>query len=242
MPEIIEFFQNLTDPQWIMQHGGLYLVLLIVFAETGLFVGFFLPGDPLLFITGIIIAHTGTAEVSSVTDLIYWVLLISASGIVGNYVGYWFGKRSGTMLMEKKDTWYFKRKYLHQAHDFFEKRGGGAIIIARFLPIVRTFAPIVAGVVGMDRKKFSFYNIVGSFIWVGSIVTAGYLLGDNEWVKGNLEYIIFGIIGFSTAPVLFKVIASKFSNGKVVPAVVEMKQEQQDEKTAGSGNRSGQKN
>lgn len=201
---MLELFHNLTSPDWIMQHGGLYIVLLIVFAETGLFVGFFLPGDSLLFITGMIIANILLPGGSSVLSLLYWVLLISLAGILGNYVGYWFGKRSGELLLQRKDSWLFKKKYLLSAKDFYERKGGGAIVIARFMPIVRTFAPIVAGMVKMDAKKFSFYNIVGSFAWVGIIVTAGYLLGENVWVKGNLEKIIIGIVVVTTAPVAIK--------------------------------------
>ena len=165
---MIELFQNLTNPDWIMQNGGLYIVLLIVFAETGLLVGFFLPGDSLLFITGMLIANVVIPGSSGLFPLIYWVMLISVAGILGNYLGYWFGRRFGGLL-QQKDGRLFKRKYLQQAHDFYDKRGGGAIILARFLPVIRTFAPIVAGMVKMNGRKFSLYNILGSFIWVGSI-------------------------------------------------------------------------
>src|SRR5690606_21228368 len=125
-------------------------------------------------------------------------------GIIGNSVGYWFGRKTGPMLFEKRDTLLFKRKHVQQAHDFYEKKGGGAIILARFLPIVRTFAPIVAGVVGMDRKKFFFYNVVGCILWVGSMTLAGYFLGENEWVKHNFEKIVIGLVVVTTGPVLFK--------------------------------------
>ena len=124
-------------------------------------------------------------------------------------MGYWFGKKSGPLLFQRKDTWLFKRKHLIQAREFYDKKGGVAIILARFLPIVRTFAPIVAGVVQMDFKKFSFYNIVGSFAWVVSMMTAGYLLGDIPWVKDNLDKIVIGIIVITTGPVLFKMFFGK---------------------------------
>lgn len=228
MSYIIELFQNLTSPEWIMQYGGLYLVMLIVFAETGLFVGFFLPGDTLLFITGMIIANTVFPFSSSVINLLYWVLLISVSGIVGNYVGYWFGRRSGEMLLQRRDTWLFKKKYLFQAKEFYEKKGAGTIVLARFLPIVRTFAPIVAGMVGMDGRKFSLYNIIGSFAWVGSLVSAGYLLGENVWVKGNLEKIIIGIVVITTAPVIIKVIKGRRKNIDIpLPLQVVVTQEEE---------------
>ncbi|RYD56242.1 MAG: DedA family protein [Sphingobacteriales bacterium] len=217
---MLELFHNLTNPEWLMQYGGLYFVALIVFAETGLFIGFFLPGDTLLFIAGMMIAAALSPFDSSIANLAYWVALIAAAGIVGNYVGYWFGRRSGDMLFQRKDTWLFKKRHLYQAKEFYEKKGGGAIVLARFLPMVRTFAPIIAGVVKMDAKKFSFYNIVGSLAWVGSIVSAGYLLGENAWVKGNLEKIIIGIVVVTTTPVLVKMLKGRKKPTMVVPLPV----------------------
>lgn len=211
MNEFIEFLKNLMDADWIMAHGGLYLVAFIVFAETGLFIGFFLPGDSLLFVAGLILANSTNPAplMAGPVDLTFWLLIISLCGIIGNFVGYWFGKKSGPLLFERRETWLFKRKHLIQAKEFYEKKGGGAIILARFLPIVRTFAPIVAGIVGMNFRKFVFYNIVGSFAWVISMMLAGYLLGENEWVKSNLEKIIIGIVLITTGPVLFKMFFGK---------------------------------
>lgn len=209
MSNWLELFHNLTNPEWIMANGGLYIVVFIIFAETGLFAGFFLPGDTLLFIAGMIIAHTVAPEIAPLLQLLYWVLLIAAAAIVGNYVGYWFGKRSGEYLMKRRDSWIFKKKYLVQAQDFYAKRGGAAIIIARFLPIVRTFAPIVAGMVKMNPGKFSLFNIIGAIAWSGSIVTAGFLLGENAWVQGNLDKVIIGIVVITTAPVAIKMIAAR---------------------------------
>lgn len=209
MHEFLELLKNLTDPVWISNHGGLYIVVLIIFAETGLFVGFFLPGDSLLFITGMIIANALSPFDNNAVNLMYWISLISIAGIIGNSVGYWFGKKSGPLLFERRDTWLFKRKHVLQAKEFYDKKGGGAIILARFLPIIRTFAPIVAGVVKMDLKKFTFFNIIGCILWVVSMIMSGYLLGANEWVKHNLEYIVIGLIVITTAPVLFKIFFSK---------------------------------
>lgn len=208
METLIEFLRNLTSPEWIMQHGGLYIVVLIVFIETGLFFGFFLPGDSLLFIAGMIIANTLSPFVTPVINLFYWVALITAAGVFGNFVGYWFGKKSDGLLF-KKDRWLFKRKYIDQAKTFYDKKGGGAIILARFLPIIRTFAPIVAGMVRMNRAKFSVYNIFGSFLWAGTIVSAGFLLGENAWAKEHLEKIIIGIVAITTGPVLLKLLVGK---------------------------------
>lgn len=209
MSAILELFHNLIDPVWLMQHGGLYFVLFIVFAETGLFAGFFLPGDSLLFITGIIIANTVAPGSAPLLNLVYWVLLITTAAIIGNYVGYWFGKKSGAMLMVRRDNWLFKKKHLIKAKEFYEDKGGLAIVLARFLPILRTFAPIVAGMVHMDKKRFSRYSILGAFCWVASIIGAGFLLGENKWVKDNLEIIIIGIVAITTLPVIIKLLTGK---------------------------------
>lgn len=209
MNEFLEFFNGLTDPEWIVEHGGLYLLLFIIFAETGIFIGFFLPGDPILFIAGIIIANIPLAHPDSVMLLLYWLFLLSLAGIAGNFVGYFTGKRFGVFLLQRKDTWIYKKKYLRTAEEFYHRRGGGAIILARFLPIVRTFAPIIAGIVEMDFRKFTFYNVIGGIIWVCSLVTLGYLLGENEWVKRNLEVVIIGIVVLATGPVIVKAISGR---------------------------------
>ncbi len=165
-------WSQLLQPQWYVENGGLWLLLLVVFAETGLFVGFFLPGDSLLFVAGIFahkmengepgLAHQflkliGMGNVQNeFVDLFVLVGLISFVGIWGNAVGYWTGRKVGPAMFNWKDRFLFKKRYLHQAHDFYEKHGGLAVIGARFLPFIRTFAPIVAGIVKMDRKKFHF--------------------------------------------------------------------------------------
>ncbi len=215
MHDIIEILKTLlADPDKLMafirDNGGLYIVMAIIFAETGLFVGFFLPGDSLLFVAGIIIATTPPAPFdNNVINLIYWISLISVAAILGNMVGYWLGNKSGHLWFEKKDTWLFKKKHLVQAHDFYEKKGAIAIIMGRFLPIVRTFAPLVAGIVEMSYKKFFSYSVVGALAWVISMTLAGFLLGNNEFVKHNLEKIVILIIIVTTAPVLFKMFFGK---------------------------------
>lgn len=211
MQSIIELFSNLTSPEWIMLHGGLYIVVLIVFIETGFPFGFFLPGDSLLFIAGMVIANTLSPFSEPLANLLYWIMLIATAGTIGNFVGYWLGRKSDGFLFQRKDTWLFKKKYLLQAKEFYDKKGGTAIVLARFLPIVRTFAPIVAGLVKMNPGRFSIYNITGSFLWAGSIVTAGFLLGENKWVQENLEKIIIGIVVITTAPVLIKMLIGRKS-------------------------------
>lgn len=212
--------RDLLNPEFYINNGGLWLLLFIVFAETGLMVGFFLPGDSLLFVAGIystkLIATLPTGSTGSdfVNLLILWVL-ISVCGILGNMAGYWFGKKSGPFLFTRKDTFLFKRKHLLRAKDFYDKHGGQAIVFARFLPIVRTFAPIVAGIVQMDRKKFMFYNIIGCAAWVFSMLFAGHYLQKFFLDKfdfdltAHLEVIVIGIILITTLPVIYKLFFGK---------------------------------
>ena len=216
---------------WIIENGGLYILLLVVFAETGLFAGFFLPGDSLLFVAGIY-AHQIDEKTPGLSyeflnliglgsvrnewlDLLVLIGLVAFAGIIGNTVGYWFGKKIGPAMYSWKDRMLFKQKYLHQAKEFYEKHGGIAVIGARFLPLVRTFAPIIAGIVQMDKKKFAFFNIVGSFAWVSSMVLGGHFL--QKWVltqfgfdlKSHLEVIVIVIVLVTTAPVAYKMFFSK---------------------------------
>lgn len=213
MHDLIELIKELMNAEklaaLVTLYGGLYLVALVIFAETGLFVGFFLPGDSLLFVTGLMIANSQHPFNNDPANLLYWLSIISVAGILGNMVGYWFGRKTGPLLFERRDTWLFKKKHIQQAHDFYEKKGGSAIILARFLPIVRTFAPIIAGVVKMERKTFVLYNIIGCIAWVVSMVMCGYFLGENEWVKHNFEKIVIGLVIITTGPVLFKMFFGK---------------------------------
>jgi membrane-associated protein len=196
---------------------GLYIVLFIVFAETGLFAGFFLPGDSLLFLAGIYsrdLVQNVLFIQSDFLNLILLSTLVAISGVLGNMVGYWFGAKSGYYLYNKEDSFWFKKKYLFQSKDFFEKYGGKAIIFARFLPIFRTFAPIVAGIGMMDKKKFMFYNVLSSFLWSFVLIFSGhYLYGmfleNGIDLKQHIEKIVIGIILISTIPVLFKILKKK---------------------------------
>ena len=171
MLTLLEVFHwsQLLQPQFYIEHGGLWLILFVVFAETGLFAGFFLPGDSLLFVAGIYAGPLAAEVVPTNNEWINLLVItafISVAGILGNYVGYTFGKKVGPTMFDWKENLFFKKKYLVQAQEFYEKHGGRAIIIARFIPIVRTFAPIIAGIVNMDRQKFMYNNVVGSIVWV----------------------------------------------------------------------------
>ena len=230
-------WSQLLQPQWYVEYGGLWLLLFVVFAETGLFVGFFLPGDSLLFIAGIYVheiklkgetlpglsqqffdAIGMNSSQNVFIELIVLIGLISIAGITGNLVGYWTGRRFGPAMYSWKDRWLFKKRYLLQAHEFYEKHGVMAIVVARFIPFIRTFAPIIAGIVAMDRKKFHFFNIVGCIAWVSTMVLAGYFLQRLIWrqfhfdLKDHLEIIVLGIVLVTTAPVLLKLVASRKKN------------------------------
>jgi len=181
--------------------------LFILFIETGIFFGFFLPGDPLLFISGMVIASVNETHYpfsTAMLNLPFWMLLFMASTILGNYFGYWFGYKFKFLIERKEDTWYLKRKHINTAKDFYEKKGGLTIAVARFLPIIRTFAPIIAGTLNMDLKRFTFFNIVGAILWVSTLTGLGFILGDNDWVKKNLEFIILAIVLIVTLPVIIK--------------------------------------
>jgi membrane-associated protein len=221
-------WSQLLQPQWYVENGGLWLLLFVVFAETGLLFGFFFPGDSLLFVAGIYahkldngepgLAHQFLKAINmghvqnEWIDLLVLSGLLAVCGILGNTAGYWTGRKVGPAMYTWRDRFLFKKKYLFQAKEFYDKHGGLAVIGARFLPFIRTFAPIVAGIVQMDRKKFHFFNIVGSIAWVVTMVFGGYFL--QKWVlnqfgfdlKQHLEIIVLGIVFITTAPVLIKML------------------------------------
>ncbi len=218
-------FIDLVNPQFYIFYGGLWLLLFIVFAETGLFLGFFLPGDSLLFIAGVYSQNLAKSLFDTGSDfgnLLIVMILVIIAGILGNMLGYYMGDKSKKLFYNMKDTWYFKRKYLDEAHEFYVKYGGGAIFLARFLPIVRTFAPIVAGIVKMDKSKFMFYNIVGCITWVVLLVAGGHYLDSyirNTFhfeLKDHLGLIIISLIVITTFPVLWKLLKSKVAKRKSI--------------------------
>lgn len=205
------FLNNLVE--WILKNGGLFFLLFIVFAETGLFVGFFLPGDSLLFAAGIYLRSFPEGFYHLPVAIV--IVLIIIASVLGNMVGYWFGRKAGPLLYERKDTWIFKKKHLLKAQDFYHQYGKGTVFLAKFIPIVRTFAPIVAGIVKMERPVFMFYNIAGSISWVLLMVLGGYFI--EAWVKNqfdisltdHIEIITLGIILVTTLPILYKLFFAK---------------------------------
>lgn len=191
---ITSFLHHLLDVRGIIQWGGVAMVCAIVFAETGLFVGFFLPGDSLLVTAGVF-AAAGQLKLS-------WLLgLVTLCAIAGDQLGYLIGYQAGSALYDRPDGRFFKRKYLQRAHDFYEKHGARTIILARFVPIVRTFCPPVAGAAKMSYPRYLAYDIVGGFLWVWGMVLLGYTLGRNiPNIDKRIHYVIAIVIVASLIP------------------------------------------
>lgn len=191
-------FHDLIDPLTIIKTLGLLGVVLIVFAESGLFFGFFFPGDSLLFTAGFLASQ----------DLIsiWWLLILSfIAAVIGDNVGYAFGRKTGPMIFSKEDSFFFQKKHIEKAHRFYEKYGKKTIIFARFVPIVRTFAPIIAGVGEMDYKTFISYNLVGGFLWTWGMLGSGYILGNIiPNAEKYLTPIILAIIVISFTPAIIE--------------------------------------
>jgi len=205
MSGIFDFLKQLVNPESIILYGGVYLLLFLVFAETGLFIGFFLPGDSLLFTAGLFCA-TGLINLH---PFVLVVLIITAA-VAGNMVGYAFGKKVGPMLFKRKSGFLFRQEHLVAAHEFYLKHGKKTIILSRFLPIVRTFAPIVAGVVKLDYRKFFIYSLVGAIFWVGILVLSGYYLGKYiPGTKDYLGYIVIFLIVITSIPFVYNSIKKK---------------------------------
>lgn len=196
----MEFLHQLKDPaameRWIAW-GGYFILFAIIFAETGLLVGFFLPGDSLLFVAGAVAA----AKPDSLNVWILIVLLCIAA-ITGDATGYLFGRKTGPRLFSRADSRLFKREHLLKTQAFYDQHGPKTIVLARFMPIVRTFAPVVAGVAGMEYRKFAFYNITGGIGWIVSMTMAGYLLGGIPVIRDNFEKAVLGIIFVSILPMI----------------------------------------
>ena len=206
-PQLASFLPDWLNPDVFLRDSplGPWVVLLvcgIVFAETGLLVGFFLPGDSMLFTAGLLVA-TGAIQFN------LWAMcgLIIVAAIIGNQTGYLIGSKAGPAIFNKPDSRLFKRENVESAHAFFEKHGGKALILARFVPIIRTFVPVIVGVAQMDKKKFFLYNAIGALLWGGGVTLLGYLLGDKvPWVKDNLDIIFIAIVLVSVIPIAIEVI------------------------------------
>jgi membrane-associated protein len=194
MEFVEQFFSTVYNVPELIRLVGFYGLILIVFAETGLLVGFFLPGDSLLITAGLFAARG---------DLSYPMLLATLipAAIVGNATGYYIGHRTGMALYSRPDSLLFRREHLQMTHDYYVRHGGKTIVIAQFIPILRTFAPVVAGVAQMGYPQFATYNIVGAILWVGSMTTAGYMLGNLvPNIESRIHIVVAVVIGLSLLP------------------------------------------
>ena len=207
-----EIWHRLTDVQSLVRVGGLTAIAAVIFSETGLMIGFFLPGDSLLFTAGAIAAH---AEFSIVTLNV----VLSLAAIVGDTVGYWIGRRAGPALFKRPKSFLFNPDHLRRAHDFYEQYGGKTIVLARFIPIIRTFAPVVAGMGRMDYRRFVFFNVFGGVGWVLSMTLAGYFLGRLPFVARHFEAFVIGIIVLSILPGVFAVWRERRARASGRPAL-----------------------
>ena len=203
---ILHFFRALFNPEGLkelIRAGGAPLICTIVFIETGLFVGFFLPGDSLLVTAGVLSA----GEVIPLKWLLAPVMLCA---IVGDQIGYWIGRAAGLALYKKEDSFFFKRRHLRSAHDFYEKYGGRAVILARFVPIIRTFCPPVAGAARMPYARYLTYDIFGGILWVGTMILGGYFLGRTiPNISQRIHYVILVVIVLSLLPAIISVLRAR---------------------------------
>jgi membrane-associated protein len=186
-------FHQLTDVETMVAVGGLSAMTAIVFAETGLMVGFLLPGDSLLVTAGVFAA-------AGQLNILWLNVLLIAAAIAGDTVGYWIGRKAGPALFNRPRSRFFNPAHLRRAHDFYAKHGGKTIVLARFMPIVRTFAPVVAGMGKMEYSRFLFFNVFGGALWVLSMSLIGYYLGHFAWVKKNIEIVIVIVVFVSLLP------------------------------------------
>lgn len=203
-----DFLKQLTDPESIITYGGLWLLLFVIFAETGLLIGFFLPGDNLILLAGILCK--AKPELLKV-DFFPLMTLMVAAAIIGNTTGYWFGRKAGEKLYSKKDSLLFKKRHLEATKKYYNKYGGNlTLIMARFLPVIRTFAPIIAGVIKIDFAKFMLFNVIGAIAWILSLGSIGYFLVQIfPGITDYMSYIFIAIIVLTAIPVFTAIFRSK---------------------------------
>lgn len=189
-----QLIHTLYDVEGLIRWGGTLLVCIIVFVETGFFVGFFLPGDSLLVTAGVFAA-------ARYLDLAWLLVLVTLCAIIGDQMGYWIGHFAGQALYRREDSLFFHRSHLQRAHNFYEKYGGKTVILARFLPIVRTFCPPVAGAAGMPYRRYLMYDIFGGLLWVNSMVLGGYFLGRSvPNINQRIHWVIAAVVFLSILP------------------------------------------
>ena len=194
MHSLGDLWHQYSDPTALIMWGGYVALTIIIFAETGLLIGFFLPGDSLLVSAGLIASR-------GILDVWFMCALLSAAAILGQTVGYAIGKAAGPRLFAREDSMFFKRSHLQRAHDFYEKHGGATIVLARFMPIVRTFVPVVAGAARMQYRAFQIFNVIGGVLWVCGMLMIGYGLGRYiPGIEKHIDKVIILVIAISLAP------------------------------------------
>jgi membrane-associated protein len=211
---LMELIRKIMDVQAIIQWGGIAMVCVIVFIETGLFAGFFLPGDSLLVTAGIFAA-------SGHLDLMWLLILASICAVAGDQLGYFIGRTAGHALYKRDDSFFFKKKHLQKAHEFYEKYGGKTIVIARFVPIVRTFAPAVAGAAEMNYRRFFSIDIFGGILWINSMVLLGFSMGriiGAERLNRNIHLVIVVIVFLSLLPAIIEFLRARSRRHAAAPA------------------------
>ncbi|MCW2537404.1 MAG: conserved rane protein of unknown function [Modestobacter sp.] len=213
---LIDAAPAFLDPQYLLNAFGLIGVLVIVFAETGLLVGFFLPGDSLLFTAGLISA----GGLAGITLAPLWVLLvlIPLAAIAGNLVGYWIGHRAGPAVFNRPDSRFFKAEYVEQAHSFFERYGARTILLARFVPILRTFATVMAGASRMNFRVYAIYSVIGGIAWGAGVTALGHWLGQVQVIRDNIELFAILIVVISVLPIVFELLRARRRNRGADPA------------------------
>jgi membrane-associated protein len=206
---------GLLSPESLITKGGLALLAAIIFAESGLFFGFFLPGDSLLFIGGFLSSDAGGNKLPALPIVLIVVFVVA---VAGDQVGFWFGRKVGPALFKRPDSRFFKQQNVDRAHAFFERHGPKAIVLARFVPVVRTFTPIVAGVAKMRYRVFVTYNVVGAGLWAIGVTTAGYFLGNVDFIKSHIEIALVLIVALSLIPVVIEFLRHRREGRTVVAA------------------------
>ncbi len=209
---------DFLKPEWWFDKAGaaaLPVVAAIIFAESGLLIGFFLPGDSLLFFTGFLTSSAAKEEApfnqfaEHIPALPIVLVCLAAAAIIGDQVGYYFGRKVGPALFNKPNSRLFKQENVAKAHTFFEKYGPKSIVLARFVPIVRTFTPIVAGIGQMRYRTFVTYNILGGLLWAVGVTSLGHFLGEIEFVRDNIEFAIIAVVLVSLLPIFIELYRSR---------------------------------
>ncbi len=215
MQEILEILKNLHTAEGIEQlirTGGLALLILIVFSETGLLLGFFLPGDSLLVTAGVLSSRAINGS-EPILNIVTLNLALMAAAVIGDQVGFLLGRKTGPKIFDRPDNRFFKKRYAIEAHEFYERHGGKAIILARFIPILRTFVPFIAGVADMSYRKFVAYNVIGGITWVLTMTLLGYFIGQSP-LGEKLHLIIMVVVFISILPMIIGGIKAFFKNRK----------------------------